>query len=124
MTMPTLTHRASTLTEGYLANRIRIFIAEHLATDANSISADSQFRDDLGLDLLDVVELTILVEEEFTDGEIAEAPAEIEFVGDLVQHIEAYQSAYQSLDERLISDPPKQGRLDGAVRCEAYLPPL
>jgi|SRR5271157_2579950 len=92
MTMPTLTHRASTLTEGFLANRIRIFIAEHLATDADSISVDSHFRDDLGLDLLDVVELTILVEEEFTDGDIAEAAAEIEFVGDLVQHIEAYQS--------------------------------
>jgi acyl carrier protein len=92
MTMPTLPHRTSTLTEGFPANRIRTFIAEHLATDTDSISVDSHFRDDLGLDLLDVVELTILVEEEFTDGEIAEAPAEIEFVGDLVQHIEAYQS--------------------------------
>jgi acyl carrier protein len=91
MTMPTLPHRTSTPT-GFLANRIRTFIAEHLATDADSISADSHFRDDFGLDLLDVVELTILVEEEFTDGEIAEAPAEIEFVGDLVQHIETYQS--------------------------------
>jgi acyl carrier protein len=92
MTIPTLTRRASTLTEGFLAKKIRTFIAEHLGTDADSISVDSHFRDDLGLDLLDVVELTILVEEEFTNGEITDAAAEIEFVGDLVQHIEVYQS--------------------------------
>src|SRR5271157_4449810 len=91
MTMPTLTHRASTLTEGFLANRIRIFIAEHLATDADSIGVDSHFRDDLGLDLLDVVELTILVEEEFVNREFEDANEEMEFVGDLIHHIEGYQ---------------------------------
>jgi len=90
MSIPTLTRRASTLTEGFLAKEIRTFIAEHLGTDADSISVDSHFMDDLGLDLLDVVELTILVEEEFTNGEITDAAAEIEFVGDLVQHIEVY----------------------------------
>jgi acyl carrier protein len=87
----TVTARISTLTEGFLANRIRTFIAEHLGTDVESIRVDSHFSDDLGLDLLDFVELTILLEEQFTNGEIADAPEGMELVGDLVQHIEVNQ---------------------------------
>jgi hypothetical protein len=38
-----------------------------------------------------VVELTILVEEEFVNREFEDATGEIEFVGDLIHHIEVYQ---------------------------------
>jgi hypothetical protein len=41
--------------------------------------------------LLDVVELTILLEEELVNREITDANEEIEFVGDLIHHIEVYQ---------------------------------
>jgi hypothetical protein len=35
--------------------------------------------------------LTILVEEEFVNREFEDATGEIEFVGDLIHHIEVYQ---------------------------------
>jgi acyl carrier protein len=76
---------------GILAIKIRTVIAEHLRVDVDSIGVDSHFRDDLGLDLLDVVELTILLEEELVNREITDANEELEFVGDLIHHIEVYQ---------------------------------
>ena len=63
--------------EETLVAKIRTFIAQHLRVDLDSISIDSHFRDDLGLDLLDTVELTILIEKEFVNREIADASEEI-----------------------------------------------
>ena len=71
-----------------LVTRIRTFIAERLGVNVDSVIVDSHFRDDLGLDLLDVVELTMLIEKEFVKREIADSIDEIEFVGDLISHIE------------------------------------
>ena len=82
--------RPSSPARDILATRIRIFIAERLGVDVDSVIVDSHFRDDLGLDLLDVVELTMLIEEEFVKREITDSNDEIEFVGDLIQHIEFY----------------------------------
>ena len=73
-----------------LATRIRTFIAKRLGVDVDSVIVDSHFRDDLGLDLLDVVELTMLIEKEFVKREITDSNDEIEFVGDLISHIEFY----------------------------------
>ena len=82
--------RPSSPARDILATRIRIFIAERLGVDVDSVIVDSHFRDDLGLDLLDVVELTMLIENEFVKREITDSNDEIEFVGDLIQHIEFY----------------------------------
>jgi len=41
--------------------------------------------------MLDVVELTMLIEKEFVKREIADSSDEIEFVGDLISHIEVHQ---------------------------------
>jgi acyl carrier protein len=73
-----------------LSIRIRTFIADRLGVNVDTVIVDSHFRDDLGLDLLDVVELTMLIEKEFVKREIADSNDEIEFVGDLIQHIEFY----------------------------------
>jgi len=40
-------------------------VAEQLGVDANKVSADSSFVDDLGADSLDTVELVMALEEEF-----------------------------------------------------------
>jgi acyl carrier protein len=92
--MSILTSNRRTLSpeEKILAAKIRTFIAKHLRVDVGSVGVDSHFRDDLGLDLLDIVELTILTEREFVNREIADANEEIEFVADLIHHIEVYQS--------------------------------
>jgi acyl carrier protein len=91
MSILTLSRRTSSSEGGILAIKIRTFIAEHLRVDVDSIGVDSHFRDDLGLDLLDVVELTILIEEELVNREITDANEELEFVDDLIHHIEVYQ---------------------------------
>jgi acyl carrier protein len=91
MSILTLSRRTSSSEGGILAIKIRTFIAEHLRVDVDSIGVDSHFRDDLGLDLLDVVELTILLEEELVNREITDANEELEFVDDLIRHIEVYQ---------------------------------
>ena len=47
-------------------------IAEQFAIDADEISMDSSFVDDLGADSVDLVELVMAMEEEFNVGEIDE----------------------------------------------------
>jgi acyl carrier protein len=92
----TLTRRISALKEASLTSKIRAFIAEHLSVDVESITADSHFSDDLGLDLLDVVELTILLEDQFTKGCATDEAVQMEFVGDLICHIEGSNLAMAS----------------------------
>ena len=79
--------RAPIEEEGFVASKIRALIAEHSATDVESVTADTHFADDLGYDQIDVLELIITLEHQFGDVEISEE-AEIEFVGDLIREIE------------------------------------
>ena len=61
-------------------------IAEQFAIDADEISMDSSFVDDLGADSVDLVELVMAMEEEFDIGEIDEEDlAGLKTVGDCVR---------------------------------------
>ena len=63
-------------------------IAEQLAIDADEISMDSSFVDDLGADSVDLVELVMAMEEEFDIGEIDEEDlAGLKTVGDCVRYL-------------------------------------
>ena len=88
MTGLTLSSRISALKEGSLARKIRAYIAGHVGVDVEAINDDSDFGEDLGLDLIEVIELTILLEDEFAGGRLTGEADEIELVGDLVRHIE------------------------------------
>lgn len=67
--------------------KIRAIIAEQLNIDEDTITMESSFREDLGADSLDVVELVMAVEEEF-DVEFDDEEAEnILTVGDAVNYI-------------------------------------
>ena len=63
-------------------------VAAQFMVEEDSISADTLFIDDLGADSLDVVELTMALEEEFT---LPDTPEEelmnIHTVGDLADYI-------------------------------------
>lgn len=74
--------------EGIL-ERVKEVISEQLGVeDADSITMDTTFIDDLGADSLDIVELIMALEEEF-DMEIPEIEAEkIISVGDVVEYIQ------------------------------------
>ena len=63
-------------------------IAEQFAIDADEISMESSFVDDLGADSVDLVELVMAMEEEFDVGEIDEEDlAALKTVGDCVRYL-------------------------------------
>lgn len=71
--------------------KIKNVIAEQMGIEADSITMETTFIDDLGADSLDIVELIMALEEEF-DLEIPEEEAEkISSVGDVVEYIKAHQ---------------------------------
>ena len=48
-----------------MLEKMKTIIAEQLSVDADSIQADSNFKEDLGADSLDLFELVMALEEEF-----------------------------------------------------------
>ncbi len=62
-------------------------VADQLGVDADDVTTESSFIDDLGADSLDIVELLMALEEEF-DIEIPDEEAEkLATVGDVVDYI-------------------------------------
>ena len=63
-------------------------VAEQFMIDENEISADTSFVDDLGADSLDVVELTMALEETFSLPDTPEDElTNIHTVGDLADYL-------------------------------------
>ena len=63
-------------------------IAEQFALDADEITMESSFADDLGADSVDLVELVMAMEEEFEIGETQEEDlGGLKTVGDAVNYI-------------------------------------
>jgi acyl carrier protein len=67
--------------------RVTKIIVDRLGVDENQVTLEASFKDDLGADSLDVVELVMELEDEF-DMEISDDDAEkIATVGDAVNYI-------------------------------------
>ena len=63
--------------------------SEQFGVDKDSLSRDTSFVDDLNADSLDVVELSMTIEDEFGIGEISEEDLKnIKTIGDLVDYVE------------------------------------
>ena len=72
-----------------ILEKLKGLIADQLGVDANSISMDTNFEEDLGVDSLDIVELSMALEEEFDIGEMSEEDlATIKTVGVLVGYLQ------------------------------------
>ena len=64
-------------------------ISEQFGVEADTITMDTTFTDDLGADSLDIVELSMALEEEFGVSEMSEGDiAGIATVGDLVTYLQ------------------------------------
>lgn len=71
--------------------RVTKVIIDRLGVDENEVKLEASFREDLGADSLDVVELVMELEDEF-DMEISDEDAEqISTVGSAVTYIESKQ---------------------------------
>ncbi|MPM07905.1 Acyl carrier protein [bioreactor metagenome] len=69
--------------------KIADLIAEQFSVDLNSITMDTTFKDDLGADSLDIVELSMALEEEYGLDEMDEKEiTRIITVGDLVRYLQ------------------------------------
>lgn len=65
------------------------YVSEQFGVDKDSLSRDTSFVDDLNADSLDVVELSMTIEDEFSIGEISEEDLKnIKTIGDLVDYVE------------------------------------
>lgn len=70
--------------------KVKERISDILGVDADEVSMESSFMDDLGADSLDIVELIMALEEEF-EIEIPDEEAEkIQSVGDVVDYIKEH----------------------------------
>ena len=68
--------------------RMQKIIAEQFAVDAEEITAETNFEDDLGADSVDLVELVMSMEEEFEIGDVHEDELSgLTTVGDCVNYL-------------------------------------
>lgn len=74
-----------------IEQRVTTIIVDQLNVNAEQVTPEASFLDDLGADSLDTVELIMAFEEEFkdeVDGEIPEEDAEkLQTVGDVLKYI-------------------------------------
>ncbi|MFS1513234.1 MULTISPECIES: acyl carrier protein [Chengkuizengella] len=74
-----------------LVDRIKKIIVDRLGVDEAEVTPEASFKDDLGADSLDVVELIMELEDEF-EMEISDEDAEkINTVGEVVNYIESHK---------------------------------
>ena len=77
------------MAENSTYERVRAIIIDQLGADAEEVTMEANFRDDLEADSLDLVELIMAFEEEF-GGEINDDDAQkILSVGDAVRYLDA-----------------------------------
>jgi acyl carrier protein len=76
-----------------LSARVNSIVTDQLGVDKSSLSPEANLLDDLGADSLDVVELVMALEEEFSIEVPDDDVENIRTVGDIVQYIEARAEA-------------------------------
>ena len=70
-------------------DRVKRIVVDRLGVDEAEVTVDASFKEDLGADSLDVVELVMELEDEF-DMEISDDEAEkISTVGEVVKYIQS-----------------------------------
>jgi acyl carrier protein len=69
--------------------RVKDIIVEQLGVNADQVTTDAKFIEDLGADSLDTVELVMAFEEEFGIEVPDEEAEKLQSVGDVVRYIES-----------------------------------
>ena len=79
------------MSEKSIEQRVKDIIVEQPGVNADQVSPEAKFIEDLGADSLDTVELVMALEEEFGQ-EIPDDEAEkLQSVGDVIKYIEETQ---------------------------------
>lgn len=72
------------------ADRVKKIVVEHLGVEEDKVTTDSSFIDDLGADSLDIVELVMAFEEEFS----------VEIPDDAAEKISTVKNAIDYIDNQ------------------------
>lgn len=72
-----------------IAERVKKIVVEHLGVEADKVTAEASFIDDLGADSLDTVELVMAFEEEFS----------VEIPDDVAEKILTVQNAIDFIEK-------------------------
>ena len=73
-----------------IADRVKKIVVEHLGVEADKVTSEASFIDDLGADSLDTVELVMAFEEEFNCEIPDDAAEKIQTVKDAVAYLEEH----------------------------------
>ena len=74
-----------------MLEKIKEIVAESLNTDAESLTAETNFKEDLGADSLDLFEMVMAFEEEFEVEIPSEDLEQIVTIGDVEKYLEAHK---------------------------------
>ncbi len=70
-----------------MLERIRQLLSEQFGYEESNITEDTDFKDDLGADSLDLFEMVMALEEEYSIEMPAEELADIHTVGDIINYL-------------------------------------
>ena len=70
-----------------MLEKMKEMIAEQLNCDAETITAETSFKDDLDADSLDLFELVMALEDEYDIEIPAEASSNMKTIGDVVEYL-------------------------------------
>ena len=91
-------------------------IAEQLNCDAETITADTSFKDDLGADSLDLFELVMALEDEYNIEIPAEELTELNTVGDVIDYLRD-----KGIDAKFFSQMMISPYCSLVIFCEVFL---
>ncbi len=72
-----------------MLEKMKQMLADQLNCDADSITPDTSFKDDLGADSLDLFELTMALEDEYSIEIPAEMFPDLVTVGDVLDYLKS-----------------------------------
>ena len=75
-----------------MLEKMKEIIAEQLSTDADSITEATSFKDDLGADSLDLMDMVMNFEDEFGIEIDADSMGTLKTIGDVVDYLTAHQN--------------------------------
>ena len=74
-----------------MLEKVKEIEAENIGADINTLTEETSFKDDLGADSLDLFELAMALEEEFSVEIPSEDLEKITTVGDVIAYIEEHK---------------------------------
>ena len=80
------------MAENNIESRVKKIIVEQLGVNADQVTPEAKFIEDLGADSLDTVELVMALEEEIGHDIPDEQAEKLQTVGDVIKYIEDIQA--------------------------------